>query len=70
MPPAVVGQVALIVGFAIAPPNIPRRVVLMALPFWILADVLIFGFGWRNAQREAKRMQCELESLDSIIGRS
>ena len=70
MPPAILGQVALIVGFLIAPPNIPRRVVLMALPFWILTDVVIFAFGWRNARREAKRMQRELESLDSMTRRS
>jgi len=66
MPPAILGQVALIVGFAIAPPNVPRRVVLMALPLWVLIDVLIFGFGWRNAQREARTMQRELDSLDSM----
>ena len=66
MPPAILGQAALIVGFVITPPNIPRRVVLMALPLWILIDVLIFGFGWRNAQREARTMQHELDVLDSM----
>jgi hypothetical protein len=66
MPPAILGQLALIVGFVIAPPNVPRRLVLMALPFWILTDVIIFVFGWRNAQREANKMQRELDSLDSM----
>ena len=66
LPPAILGQAALIVGFVIAPPNVPRRLVLIALPFWILTDVVIFVFGWRNAQREAKMMQRELESLDSF----
>jgi hypothetical protein len=66
MPPAILGQAALIIGFVIAPPNVPRRLVLMALPFWILIDVIIFVFGWRNAQREAKTMQRELDSLDSM----
>ena len=66
MPPAILGQAALIIGFVIAPPNIPRRVVLMALPLWILTDVLIFGFGWRNAQREATTRQRELDALDSM----
>lgn len=66
LPPAIVGQVALIAGFVIAPPNVPRRMILMALPFWILTDVIIFVFGWRNAQREAKKMQRELDSLDSM----
>jgi hypothetical protein len=66
MPPAILGQVALIIGFLIAPPNVPRRAILMALPVWILTDVIIFVFGWRNAQREAKKMQRELDSLDSM----
>ena len=66
MPPAILGQAALIIGFVIAPPNVPRRLVLMVLPFWILLDVFIFGFGWRNAQRDAKRMQRELDALDSM----
>ena len=66
MPPAILGQAALIIGFVIAPPNVPRRIVLMALPFWILTDVVVFVFGWRNAQREAKTMQRELDSLDSM----
>jgi hypothetical protein len=66
MPPAIVGQVALIVGFLVAPPNVPRRLVLMALPLWILADVLIFTFGWRNARREAKKMETELKALDAM----
>lgn len=66
MPPAILGQAALIIGFVIAPPNVPRRLVLMALPFWILIDVVIFGFGWRNARREAKKMERELDALDSM----
>jgi hypothetical protein len=66
MPPAILGQVALIIGFLIAPPNVPRRAILMALPVWILTDVIIFVFGWRNAQREARKMQRELDSLDSM----
>jgi len=66
LPPAILGQAALIIGFVIAPPNVPRRLVLMALPFWILIDVIIFVFGWRSAQREAKRMDRELDSLDSM----
>ena len=66
MPAAILGQAALIIGFVIAPPNIPRRVVLMALPVWILTDVLLFGFGWRNAQREATKRQRELDALDSM----
>jgi hypothetical protein len=66
MPPAILGQAALIIGFVIAPPNVPRRMVLMALPVWILTDVIIFVFGWRNAQRVAKTMQRELDSLDSM----
>jgi hypothetical protein len=66
MPPAILGQVALIVGFVISPPNVPRRIILMALPFWILTDVVIFVFGWRNAQREANARQRELDLLDSL----
>jgi hypothetical protein len=66
MPPAILGQAALIIGFLIAPPNVPRRAILMALPVWILTDVIIFVFGWRNAQREARKMQRELDSLDSM----
>ncbi len=66
MPPAILGQVALIIGFLIAPPNVPRRAILMALPVWFLTDVIIFVFGWRNAQREARKMQRELDSLDSM----
>lgn len=66
LPPAILGQAALIIGFVVVPPNVPRRFVLMALPFWILIDVIIFVFGWRNAQQEAKRMQRELDSLNSM----
>ena len=66
MPPAILGQAALIVGFVVAPPNVPRRLVLIALPFWILTDVFIFTFGWRNARREAKKMESELEALDAM----
>jgi len=66
MPPAILGQAALIVGFVVAPPNVPRRIVLMALPFWILTDVVVFTLGWRNARREAKKMEIELAALDAM----
>jgi hypothetical protein len=66
LPPAILGQAALMIGFVIAPPNVPRRAILMALPFWILTDVIIFVVGWRNAQREANNRQRELDSLDSF----
>lgn len=68
MPPAILGQAALIIGFVIAPPDVPRRIVLMALPLWILTDVVIFGVGWRNARREATNRQRELDALDSLVG--
>lgn len=66
LPPAILGQAALIAGFVIWPPNVPRRLVLMALPFWLLTDVIIFSFGWRNAQREARKTQRELDALDAL----
>lgn len=66
MPPAILAQVALIVGFVVWPPNVPRRLVLMALPFWLLTDALIFGVVWRNARREASRTQRELDALETI----
>jgi hypothetical protein len=65
LPPAILGQVALIVGFIVSPPNVPRRLVLMALPFWLLTDVIVFTIGWRNAQREAGKTQRELDALDA-----
>ena len=66
MPPAILGQVALIVGFVVALPGVPRRIVLLAVPFWILLDVVLFTFGWRNARREAARMEGELAALDAM----
>lgn len=66
LPPAILGQIALIAGFTIWPPNIPRRLMLMVLPFWLLTDVIIFTFGWRNAQREVQKAQRELDALEAI----
>jgi transposase InsO family protein len=64
--PAVVGQLALMVGFIVVPPEVPRRVMLMVLPVWLLIDAGIFWFAWKKHQREAERIRAELEALDTL----
>lgn len=66
LPPAIVGQAALMAGFLIAPPGVPRRLVLMVLPFWLLIDVVIFVVAWRRHRRVAARAQQELEELERL----
>lgn len=61
--PAVVGQLALMAGFVMEPPDVPHRVVLMVLPFWLVLDLGLFWFAWKKNQREEHRVQRELEGL-------
>lgn len=60
------GQAALMAGFLIAPPGVPRRLVWMALPFWLLIDVVIFVGALRRHRREATRLERELDDLKRL----
>ena len=64
--PAVIGQLALMVGFLIAPPEVPRRVIVMVLPVWLLIDVGLVWLARKKHQREADRVQTELDALDTL----
>jgi hypothetical protein len=64
LPPAIAGQAALMAGFLIAPPGVPRRLVWMVLPFWLLIDVVIFVGAWRRHRRAAASAARELEELE------
>jgi hypothetical protein len=65
-PPALPGQAALMAGFLIAPPGVPRRWIWIALPFWLLVDVVIFAGAWRRHRKEAARAQRELDDLERL----
>jgi hypothetical protein len=65
-PPAIAGQLVLMIGFLVAPPGVPRRWIWIALPFWLATDIVIFGGAWRTHQRAAADAQRELDDLDSM----
>jgi hypothetical protein len=70
LPPAILGQVALMVGFLIAPPGVPRRWIWIALPFWVLFDVVVFVGAWRRHRQAAAHAQRQLDDLDEMAGPS
>jgi hypothetical protein len=65
-PPAIAGQLLLMIGLLAAPPGVPRRWIWMALPFWIALDVIIFAAAWRKHQAAASRAERELMELDAL----
>jgi hypothetical protein len=65
-PPAIAGQLVLMIGFLVAPPGVPRRWIWMALPVWLAIDLVIFGGAWRTHRRAAADAQRELDDLDSM----
>ncbi len=67
-PPAIAGQLILMIGFLVAPPGVPRRWIWIALPFWIATDVVIFAGAWRRHQSAATLAQRELDDLDALAG--
>jgi hypothetical protein len=65
-PPAIAGQLILMIGFLVAPPGVPRRWIWIALPFWVAIDVVIFGSAWRTHQSAAVHAERELDDLDAL----